>query len=147
MNVLAIILFLGAFYAINMVLSFRQSKDLANSYVALRRQGRVVMGKYKRLLNSGAIVLFAINDDNTIIDAKILSGYTVFSRFKDHPELLGMDMNLVGLEDWSTYPKHIRKAIENASTNYHRFITGQEVVEPDSPIIRLGKQLTSAKKK
>lgn len=147
MNVLAIILFLGAFYAVNMVLSFRQSKDLADSYVALRKQGRVVMGKYKRLLNSGAIVLFAINDDNTIIDAKILAGYTVFSRFKNHPEIIGLDMNLVGLENWSAYPKHIRKAIENASANYHRFIAGQEIVEPDSPLIRLGKQLTSAKKK
>ena len=54
-------------------------------------------------------------------------------------------MELVGLEDWSQEPKNIQKAIENASDNYHKFIKGEEITEPDGPWTRIGNKFSRTK--
>lgn len=137
----------GVFYCINMVLSFRQGKDLAHNYVELRRQGKVVIGKYKRLLNSGGIIMFGINDDHQITDTRLLTGVTVFSRFRQRPEFSGIPMDLVGCGDYSQEPKNVRMAIKNAADNYNKFIKGEEIDEPEGPWVRATRKFSRTREK
>lgn len=147
MTVLTILILLGVFYLVNIGLSFKQSKDFANTYVALRKQGKVVIGKFKRLLSSGAIVMFAIDENDVIIDAKVLSGITVFSRFKPLQLFAGIPVANLAAADTSKLPKNIRKSVENASLNYARFMAGAEVSDPAGPWKRIGNTFNPRKQK
>ena len=67
-------------YVTNMVLALMQSKNYTTAYTTLKRRGRVAIGKRKGLLTTGAIVMFLLDGDGTIVEGTRLTGVTVLAR-------------------------------------------------------------------
>ncbi len=60
------LLFLAAFM-LQYLFTFIQMKDFNRHYSTLRKMGRVAIGKVKGVLRAGAIVMFAIDQQGTIL--------------------------------------------------------------------------------
>lgn len=142
-HVWTVLIMLALVVGISMVLSFFQEKNLAITYIEMRRKNLIAIGKYKRLLNSGAIVMCGVTESGCIQDARILSGVTVFSRFRPIKDLVGMNVLHLNKMDLSPYPKSVRRAIVNASDNYLVFVTGGVPKEPAGAWARLGEKFPS----
>ena len=52
---------LGAAWVLQSYLSFKQTQSFTKLFVAMRRRGRVAMGRFKGGIVQGAIVLFGID--------------------------------------------------------------------------------------
>lgn len=129
---------LGIGFVIQSWLSFRQQKDFAATFVAMRRKGRVVSGKFRGALAQGAIVLFVIDDDATVVEGQVLRGVTVFSRFRpfdlhDGHDVAALDPALAR----ERYGKSVAKAVANAADNYRVISAGGQAVEPTTAVGRL----------
>lgn len=142
-HIWAVLILFALVIGLNMALSFRQEKNLATTYVQMRRKYPLAIGKYKRLLNSGSIVMFGIENTGRIAEARMISGYTVFSRFRPFNDLVGCNIAHLNKADLSRYPKSVRLAIANASDNYLVFATGGTPHDPLGPFARLANALPS----
>ncbi|WP_209479966.1 transcriptional regulator GutM [Virgibacillus litoralis] len=57
-----------------------------------RDSGYLGTGYYKKRLGNGAIIVLVCDEKSHIIDAKVMKGITVFARFKDIKQLVGMKL-------------------------------------------------------
>lgn len=64
------------------VLGLRQFKKFNAHLKALRREGRVAIGRARGYFTAGVLVLFVIDSDCRIIRGEIMEGRTVFAGFK-----------------------------------------------------------------
>lgn len=148
MNFWFLIIVLGLAFVLQFIFTMLQMKSFSINYGALRKLGRVAIGKAKGGFKSGVIVMFAIDDKGDILKGSYISGVTVLARFKD---LKGFEnINIEDLRDEHVikFPKQVQKAILNASSNYTTIINGGEVEQPKSPIDSLGgsvKKIVSTK--
>ncbi|GAS93974.1 glucitol operon activator [Mycolicibacterium canariasense] len=74
-------------WATQMLMSWWQSKRFLTDIATLRNRGVVFIGRGKRR-GLRAYVALALRD-GVVTDSRILNGYTVFSRAKACPELIG----------------------------------------------------------
>ncbi|MBP3853611.1 MAG: transcriptional regulator GutM, partial [Erysipelotrichaceae bacterium] len=74
---------IGIAFVIQFILSSFQMKNFANEFAKLRRKGRVVVGRKSGGFHAGAIVMFLIDDNGLILEAKKLEGTTFLARMKD----------------------------------------------------------------
>ncbi|GAA1371961.1 MAG TPA: transcriptional regulator GutM [Candidatus Luteococcus avicola] len=125
------------FYILQMVLSIRQATHYTKQYGAMRRRGRVAIGKQKNLLFSGAIVMFLIDDDDVVVEGSRLNGVTVFSRFRPLEGCAGVSIRDVDALADRRHPKSVRQAIANARHNFMVVSEGLVPEEPPGPITRL----------
>lgn len=138
MNYWYVAIFFAAFYLVHMALSLRQMRNFSQSFVQLRRQGLVVVGKHQNLFSWGALIMFRIDSAGVIHDGRLLAGVTVFARCKPFPQFKG-----VPLQEVASYaaneqlPKAVRRAIENAQRNYEEFSTGRIPQDPLGPVMRI----------
>ena len=132
-----ILILLGATTGVNLILSFYQQRDLARTYVAMRREHPLVIGKCKRLLSSGCIAMFGIDSDGRIHDARLMRGYSVLARFRQEPRFLGKNAAHLDKADMSGWPAPVRRAVANASQNYLTHLTGGTPSDPEGPWARL----------
>ena len=79
-------------YLTQTVLGLRQSKNFADTFTAMRRRGKVALGKKQGLLVAGALVLFLLDDAGHIVEGRKLSGVTVLSRFKTFDAYNGLQL-------------------------------------------------------
>lgn len=148
MNFWFLIIALGLAFILQFVFTMLQMKSFSVNYGALRKLGRVAIGKAKGGFKAGVIVMFAIDGNGDILKGSYMSGVTVLARFK---ELKGFaDINIANLCDGhvAKLPKQLQKAVLNASSNYITITSGGEVEEPKSPLDRFGgsvKKLVSTK--
>lgn len=63
------------------VLGLRQFKKFNAHLKALRREGRVAIGRARGYFTAGVLVLFVIDSDCRIIRGEIMEGRTVFAGF------------------------------------------------------------------
>ena len=125
----------------NMILSFYQEKNLATTYIEMRRKYPLAIGKHKRLLASGSIVMFGITPDGRICEGRAINGYSVFSRFKPLNDFDGWNVAHLNKADLRRFPVNVRRAITNASDNYMVFIAGGVPEDPRSPLGRIADRL------
>ena len=83
---------LGAAWALQSFLSFKQTQAFTKLFVAMRRRGRVAMGRFKGGLVQGAIVLFGIDEDGVITEGRRLNSVTVLARFRSFEEFTGQHL-------------------------------------------------------
>lgn len=131
-----ILIGVAVIYVANSLLAMHQMKDFANAYSAMRRRGRVVIGKQKNALSSGAIVMFLLDEEDRILAGTRLTGLTVISRFKEFPAFDGqpvaeIDAGTVKLS------ASMRRAVNNARENFLVSQSGGEPVEPPSPLMKV----------
>lgn len=131
----------GVLYALQTVLALRQMNDFSRAFTALRRRGRVAIGKKKGLLVSGAIVLFLVDDAGVILDGRRLSGVTVLSRFRGFGAYDGRRLPDLDVTGDRRLPKSVQQAIHNARDNYRTITSGGVAPEPPSPLAQLGARI------
>lgn len=137
MNFWLIIICFGAAFILQYALAMLQMKSFTIHYKRLRRLGKVAIGKKKGGFMAGAIAMLAVDNNGIILEASYLSGVTVLSRFKELDGFEGKNIVKLVEEDTLKYPKQVRKAILEASSNYITIMDGGEIKEPESPLSRL----------
>ena len=143
MNYWHIALLFAVFYLVHMALSLRQMRNFSQSFVRLRKQGPVVIGKHQNLFSWGALVMFRVDRAGVIEECQLLAGVTVFARCKELPQFNGM--NLSDIKVWLTgqrLPKAVCRAIENAQQNYQEFNRGRLPQDPLGPVMRIYAKVT-----
>lgn len=90
-------LFIIAFF-VQCYLSYLQNKALQTEVMRMNRLYRnycyVSVGKKRaRLFRKGYVVILAVDEDRTIVQAKILSGMTVFARLKEETAIIGQNID------------------------------------------------------
>ncbi|WP_026882653.1 transcriptional regulator GutM [Clostridium akagii] len=119
--VLTLIIFIGSAWIVQAMLSYFQMKNFNTEFIRLRRKGKVAIGKKKGKISSGTIVLICIDDNLEILEAKIMTGITVFAKLRplkeiEHENLLHIDDKIINRMN----PRKI-KAVKNAVENYCSF--------------------------
>ena len=125
-------------YLTQTVLGLRQSKNFADTFTAMRRRGKVALGKKQGLLVAGALVLFLLDDAGHIVEGRKLSGVTVLSRFKTFDAYNGLQLADLAPEGDRRFSKPLRDAVANARDNYRTVTDGGTAPEPLSPLAQLG---------
>lgn len=121
--------------------SFVQMKYFAKEFARLRKEGKVVCGRQAGGFHAGAIVMFVIDDDGIIKQARKLEGVTCLARIKD---LNGFEGKYVGQLTGEEIPKthkNLRKAVRDAALTYCRYVSGEEFEVPPSPFQKAGRSV------
>ena len=124
-------------YGANVVLALLQSKNYTTAYTTLRRRGRVAIGKKKGLLTTGAIVMFQLDEDGTILEGTRLTGITVLARFRPFDEFDGHPLASIDASADRRFTRSVRLAIDNARDNYLEWTAGQTPPEPPGPLAQI----------
>ena len=103
-------------WALQCIFTLFQLKYFNREYTALRKKGFVLIGKQRSRISRGCVVLLLITRDGDILDAKVMNGYTVFTRFRSIPSVKNKNI----MENWENekIDKVIKKALYNARSNY-----------------------------
>ena len=142
------IIFAVSAYAFQILLGFQQIKHFNKNYQELRRKGKVAIGRRPGKVRSGTIVMFAIKDEGEILDARIMQGVTVLSKFKQLDDYVGQDIHYI-----DKYHPLVQKenkltqyAMENAREIYLRVAVGDYTEDPaPSPFKQLAFNLNVSK--
>ena len=136
-----VIISLGTAWLLQSFFSFKQSQAFGKLFVALRRKGRVAMGRFKGGLVQGAIVLFVVDSDGIILEGHKLQGVTVAARFKRFDLYDGQDLHEIDPELARRYGGPLRKAVENARDNLRIVTVGGHPPEPPTALARLMRRI------
>ncbi len=137
MNFWLLLIALGVAYLAQVGFSILQMQDFSRSYGALRRQGKVAIGKRKNALSAGAIALFLIDKEGIVRAAKGISGITILARFKDIQGFEGLHISKIEEGPMKRLPKGLRLAALNARDNWLTVQLGQVPEDPPGPLTRL----------
>ena len=140
---------IGAFL-FQTLLGFFQIKHFNNVYQELRSKGRVAIGRRSGKIKAGTIVFFAIDDDAKILDARLMQGVTVLSKFKRKDQYIGQDIHFI-----DHYHPLVQKenkltqiAMEDAREIYLRVEMGNYTeTTPNSPLQNVSISLNLMKDK
>lgn len=69
------------------VFAYFQIKNFQTKMKEMKKNGRVGIGTVKGRLGAGAIVILSVDRTGRIIEARKMTGISVFARFKPFPEL------------------------------------------------------------
>ena len=138
MNLFTIGIVVAVAFVLQIVFSMAQMKYFSREFVELRRGGRVVCGRKSGGFYAGAVAMFQIDADGMITAAKKIEGVTVLARVKSMPGFIGKHIaNLTG-EEIDKSHKNLRKAVRDASLTYRKYIAGETITEPLSPLQQAG---------
>lgn len=113
-------------YVVQIILGMKQLKHFNKVYAELRKKGRVAIGRRSGKIKSGTIVMFAIDKEGLVLDARKMQGVTVAAHFKQMPNFIGQDIHY-----FDTYNPLVRNenklvqiAIEDARELFLRMEVG-----------------------
>ncbi|MTC90174.1 transcriptional regulator [Streptococcus uberis] len=113
-------------YVVQIILGMKQLKHFNKVYTELRKKGRVAIGRRSGKIKSGTIVMFAIDKEGLVLDARKMQGVTVAAYFKQMPNFIGQDIHY-----FDTYNPLVRNenklvqiAIEDARELFLRMEAG-----------------------
>lgn len=113
-------------YVVQIILAMKQLKHFNKVYAELRKKGRVAIGRRSGKIKSGTIVMFAIDKEGLVLDARKMQGVTVAAYFKQMPNFIGQDIHY-----FDTYNPLVRNenklvqiAIEDARELFLRMEAG-----------------------
>ena len=133
-----IVLVVMVVIAAQLVMTYRQMLHFSREFAALRRRGKVAVGRKSGGFHAGVIVMFLIDDDGTIKEGRYMEGVTSFARVKP---LVGFEgRNVAGLtrrDGPSKGHRNLGRAIEDAANTYRLYASGEPVSQPPSPFTRM----------
>lgn len=135
-------LLVAGMFLLQAILSVLQMRHFTKEFIRLRKRGRVACGRQAGGFHAGAIVLFRIDGEGVIQEARKLMGVTCFARVTDLPGFGGKFVGGLTEEDLPRYGKNLRKAVLDARDTYNKFVAGEELPQPPSPFQRAGRVLT-----
>ena len=133
----------GIAFVLQGILSTLQMKNLSDEFIQMRKKGKVAFGRKSGGFHAGAIVMFRVDDEGIIQEGRKLEGVTAFARTKPLDGFEGRYVGDLTEEDGPKNHKNLRKAINDAALNYKKFVAGEEIPEPLSPLDRVGMALGS----
>lgn len=138
-----------AAFIVQTLLSSLQMRHFSREFIALRKRGKVACGRKAGGFHAGAIVMFLIDENGIVKEAKKLEGVTCFARVKS---MDGFDGKYVGTLTGDEVPKshkNLQKAVQDAALTYRKVTAGEELLDPPSPFQKVGHSVQSilAKKK
>lgn len=143
-------LFMLGAYLLQVLLTLKQIKHFTKIYQALRRQGKVAIGRRSGKVKAGTIVMFAVDDQGKVLDCQKMQGVTILARFKPLPQFIGEDIHYLD----KYHPKFracnslLQEAILNAREIYVRVQAGNYQEAPAvSPFTGAALQLNIWKNK
>jgi len=138
------IIFAVGAYIVQVLLSVFQIKHFNKVYRDLRNLGKVAIGRRTGKIKSGTIVMFAIEDEGKILDARVMQGVTVISKFRQLDQFVGHDIHYIDRYHPLVHKENklTQEAMEDAREVYLRVSVGDYEEEPvKSPIGQLGTTL------
>ena len=124
---LSILIVVGIAFLMQAILGFVQMRNLTDEFIKLRRKGKVAFGRKSGGFKAGAVVMFRIDEDGIVQEARKLEGTTAFARVKNMDGFEGRYLGDLTKED---APKHhitLGKAIEDAALTYRKYTAGEEI--------------------
>ena len=125
---LSFVIMIGIAFLLQGALSFLQMRHFTNAFLELRRKGKVACGRKSGGFRAGAIVMFGIDDDGIIREARKLEGTTAFAKVKTMEGFEGRYIGSLTREDAPAKHVNLGKAIEDAALTYRKYTAG-EVIE------------------
>ena len=123
-------------YVFQTFLGMKQIKNFNQNYSVLRKKGKVLIGINKGRIVAGTIILFCLDEQSMIIDARKMQGTSVFANFKTFDQVIGLSLEELN----GNHPvlakenKLTIKAIAQAQKNYQEFSTGTLSTMPYQPM-------------
>lgn len=127
-NIILLAVFIIIAFVLQIALSMIQMRHFNKSFVELRRKGKVVIGKKRGWFSAGTIVLIQIDETGLILDARLLQGITVFSKFRTLSSVLMQNISTVENDSACLRQENIltKKAVINAKNNYLQYLDGKK---------------------
>lgn len=136
-----VLIVLGFFaFILQYLLTFLQMKKFTRHYRALRREGRVAIGRYAGIIRTGVIVLLLLDEDGFIKKGQYVQGVTVFAGYKAVNNLfIGKHVSSLTEADCQAahYSKSLCRAVLDARNSYNILTSGGVLPEKKSPFGRL----------
>lgn len=133
MDNITILIILGIIiWALQTFLGYFQMKNFKNTFVEMRKQGKVAIGINKGFFFSGIIVLIRIDENVNIEEIKYMQGLTVLVRCKQLNGLNGKNLLCLKEDDLKDFNKIIKKGIFKAKQNYEQYKGGEKEEVIDS---------------
>ena len=127
-NIILLAVFIIIAFVLQIALSMIQRRHFNKSFVELRRKGKGVIGKKRGWFSAGTIVLIQIDETGLILDARLLQGITVFSKFRTLSSVLMQNISTVANDSACLRQENIltKKAVINAKNNYLQYLDGKK---------------------
>lgn len=107
MDFTALFICLMAFMVIQAIGTYVQVQQYKKAVRRLHKKGNIGIGSKRSKLRNN-IVIIACDNKGTIVDSELMEGLTVFTKFKQIPELVGK--NVFSLrEEYENMPKKEKK--------------------------------------
>ncbi len=103
MDLTALFICLMIFMVIQAIGTYVQVQQYKKAVRRLHKKGNIGIGSKRSKLRNN-IVIIACDNKGTIVDSELMEGLTVFTKFKQIPELIGKDIFLLR-EEYENMPK------------------------------------------
>ncbi|MBU3176990.1 transcriptional regulator GutM [Clostridium estertheticum] len=141
MLILGVVVMLS--FALQYFLGFKQIKHFNDEYIRLRKEGRVSIGRRAGKIQSGTIILFALDKNDRIRYGRKIQGTTILAKFKDFNTFNGREIGKITLKDEEMKKeiKITRKAVLDAVNSYNIVKNGEIIPEKKSPFGKVYEKL------
>ena len=130
---LSILIVVGIAFLMQAILGFVQMRNLTDEFIKLRRKGKVAFGRKSGGFKAGAVVMFRIDEEGIVQEARKLEGTTAFARVKNMDGFEGRYLGDLTKEDAPKHHVNLGKAIEDAALTYRKYTAGELVEETTAP--------------
>lgn len=102
------------------LLGLKQIKNFSTTFHQLRLLAPVAIGKNPKKLRAGTLILLAVKEDGTIVEAQMMKGVTIFAKFKEVKSLRNQNIAEVAAsyEELKKFDKLTRVCLLDAYKNY-----------------------------
>lgn len=136
-------LVVAAAFVLQILLGMMQMKHFSDEFVKLRRRGRVACGRKSGGFHAGAIVMFLIDKDGYVEEARKMEGVTCFARVRPMDGFEGKYIGTLTEADGPKGHRNLKKAIADAALSYNKFMSGEEIAQPPTPFQKVGRSASS----
>lgn len=87
-----ILLLIGVMWVVQLFLTYRQAMRFNDTLKPLRQQGRTAIGMGGKRYRGGRAFVAIAEKEGIVVDARMMTGFTVFAAPKPCPELIGLSL-------------------------------------------------------
>ena len=87
-----ILLLIGVMWVFQLFLTYRQAMRFNDTLKPLRQQGRAAIGLGGKRYRGGQAFVAIAEKEGIVVDARVMTGFTVFAGPKPCPELIGLSL-------------------------------------------------------
>lgn len=121
-----VFLFIGVAWTLQTIFGIFQIRYFNKRFKAMRKLGRVVIGKNKGRIRTGVVVLMAIDEDCNIIKAEKMQGISVFAKMKVFNVLENKNLLQLNVDNLKNIDKWTASAVNNGIENYKNYVFEEE---------------------